>query len=758
MRSEKTLPDSVEIYRTLIDNIPDVVMRFDRACRHLFVSENVSEVVEMKAAEFIGRTHRELGFSREQCRFWEDALKKVITSGRAFETEFSFEGKKGLSFHNWRLIPELDSGGRVRSVLSISRDISAQRRAEQQYQTLFREMLNGFALHEIICDAAGRPVDYRFLAVNPAFERLTGLANEKIAGRTVLEILPKTEPFWIETYGRVALSGEPAFFENYSTELEKYFEVTAFRPAPDQFACIFQDVTVRKKTEQQLRESEARFKALHNASFGGIAIHDQGLILDFNQGLSEITGYTPEELSGMNGLLLISESTRDLVMKNIQAGYEKPYEAIGVRKNGEEYPLRLEARRIPYKGKQVRVVEFRDISESKRIQQERDQIQAQLLQAQKMESVGQLAGGVAHDFNNMLGVILGRAEMALEKLQPDSELFHDLQEISRAAERSAEIVRQLLTFARKQAVSPKVVDLNEEISGMLKMLRRLIGENLELRWHPGQGLWPVRIDPAQVNQILVNLCLNARDAVKDAGRIDIKTGNISFDRANALPDPEFRAGEYLRLSVADNGCGMDEQTLLHVFEPFFTTKPVGKGTGLGLPMVYGAVKQNDGFIQVRSNVGRGTEVSVFLPRHRGPVEMEQAETVISLVRDKLQTVLLVEDETALLKMAEVLLQRLGFKVLSASSPAEALRLAAENPAGIALLLSDVVMPVMNGRELARQVKELCPGIKTLFMSGYTAEVIARHGVLDKDLHFIQKPFSLKELGEKIGKLLESPQT
>ena len=273
---------------------------------------------------------------------------------------------------------------------------------------------------------------------------------------------------------------------------------------------------------RQLKESEARFKILHNASFGGIAIHDKGIILDCNMGLSEISGFSLSELIGMDGLLLIAEQSKKTVMANILSGYEKAYEVMGVRKDGTQYPLRLEARNLPYNEKEIRAVEFRDITEQKKSEEEREKLQSQLNQAQKMESVGRLAGGVAHDFNNMLGVILGRTEMALEDMEENQPLYKDLKEIQYAAQRSADLTKQLLTFARKQIIEPRVIDLNAIVEKMLKMLKRLIGEDIDLLWKPAKDLWPVKMDPSQIDQILANLCLNARDAIKGMGKITVE--------------------------------------------------------------------------------------------------------------------------------------------------------------------------------------------------------------------------------------------
>jgi len=518
---------------------------------------------------------------------------------------------------------------------------------------------------------------------------------------------------------------------------------------------VAQDISDRKQSEDDLQESEARFKALHNASFGGIAIHDKGIILDCNQGLSEITGYSTDELIGMNGLLLISEKTRGLVSQNIQDGYEKPYEAMGLRKNNVEYPLRLEGRNIPYKGKNVRVVEFRDITEQKRQEEEKSQLENKLHQSQKMEAVGQLAGGVAHDFNNMLGVIIGYSEMILEQVDPSQQYRAELEQIQKAAKRSAGLTRQLLTYARKQTVAPRVLDLNETVEGMLNMLRRLIGENINLVWMPGPGLWQINMDPSQIDQILANLCVNARDAIAGVGKLTVETENATFDMEYCATHAGALPGEYVRIAVSDTGSGMDKETLAHIFEPFFTTKNVGEGTGLGLATVYGAVKQNNGFINAHSEPGQGTSFTIYLPRHVETTTETRAPAPAEPVLRGNEIVILVEDEPILLQMTKTILEHLGYIVLTAGSPSEAIILSSEYAGRIHLLVTDVIMPEMNGRQLSARLLENRPEMKCLFMSGYSANIIASQGVLKEGLSFVQKPFSKKELAIKVREALDS---
>jgi signal transduction histidine kinase len=386
--------------------------------------------------------------------------------------------------------------------------------------------------------------------------------------------------------------------------------------------------------------------------------------------------------------------------------------------------------------------------------EEREKLQTQFAQAQKMESVGRLAGGVAHDFNNMLGAILGYTELAMEKVDPAQPLFAYLQEVRKAAERSADLTRQLLAFARKQTVAPKVLDLNETVSGMLKMLQRLIGEDIELAWLPGKDLGSVNVDPSQIDQILANLCVNARDAIAGVGKVTIETGAAAFDEAYCAAHAGFVPGDYVLLAVSDNGCGMDQETLGHLFEPFFTTKEPGKGTGLGLAMVYGAVKQNNGFINVYSEPGQGTTFKIYLPRHEAKAQAQADAAAAHPARGGHETLLLVEDDPALLSMTTMMLGRMGYAVIGAKTPGEAIRLAHEHAGDISLLLTDVVMPEMNGRDLAANILSLYPGMKRLFMSGYTASVIAHHGVLDQGVNFIQKPFSITDLAAKVREALD----
>jgi signal transduction histidine kinase/CheY-like chemotaxis protein len=402
------------------------------------------------------------------------------------------------------------------------------------------------------------------------------------------------------------------------------------------------------------------------------------------------------------------------------------------------------------------VQQARLITDLKKAEKEQSKLQSQLIQAQKMESVGRLAGGVAHDFNNMLSIISGNAEMILEELDQDSSVTDYLQEILKATRRSIDLTRQLLAFARKQTIAPQLLNLNDIIEAMLKMLRRLIGEDILLKWHPAENLWTIKMDPSQIDQILANLCTNARDCIQgqSGGEVIIETDNIFISETYFSGREGVKPGEYVMIAVSDSGCGMSRETLENLFEPFFTTKDMGKGTGLGLATVYGIIQQNNGFVNVYSEPGMGSTFKIYLPRF---IDLRAEPRPVSEVpADKggTETILLVEDETGILQMTTLLLKRLGYTVIPTSSPLEAIRIAQSEPGRIDMLMTDVVMPDMSGRQLVHHLTRFIPDLKYLFSSGYTDNVIAHHGVLEEGIHFINKPYTKKQLAAKIRDVLE----
>ena len=517
------------------------------------------------------------------------------------------------------------------------------------------------------------------------------------------------------------------------------------------FADLAWDIAERKMVVESLSESNERFSAAFNNAPIMITISnlEDGTYLDVNQLFLNISGYRREEVIGKTSVDLnwISASDRAQLKESMQQNGRIYDRELSLRtKAGQTKHCKYWGELISVSGHKRLLSIALDVTDHRKIEQ-------QLLQSQKMESIGSLAGGVAHDFNNMLTVIMGHVHFALMELDSNHPACDNLLQIKRTSERSADLTRQLLAFARKQVISPKVIDLNETIDGSLKMLRRLIGENTQLVWLPAPCLWQIMADPSQIDQILANLCVNARDAIKGTGRITIETHNDTVDSNYCGENPDASPGEYVIMSVSDDGSGMDSETMDRVFEPFFTTKGIGEGTGLGLSTVYGIVKQNYGFINIYSEPGKGTTFTIHLPRQEEnkPKSLIEAK-IVPLPRGQ-ETILLVEDEPSILQITSQLLGRQGYKLLIAGTPGEAMRLAHEYDGEINLLITDVIMPEMNGKDLANTLQSRDPQLKCLYMSGYTDDVIAQHGVLDEGMHFIQKPFSLSDLATKVREVL-----
>jgi len=507
-----------------------------------------------------------------------------------------------------------------------------------------------------------------------------------------------------------------------------------------------------------LNDSEARFRATFEQAAVGIAqVGIDGRWMMVNNKLCDILGYTREELltKSFREINHADDLETDLnYVRQVLADEIKTYslEKRYICRDGSFIwgNLTVSLVRDDLGQPEYFIAVIEEISRRKLAEEERTELESQLHQAQKMESIGRLAGGVAHDFNNMLLVILGHTGIVLEQMDQAHPYHVNLTEIRKAAEHSADLTRQLLAFARKQTVVPTVLDLNEVVAGMLMLLQRLIGEDVQLIWQPAADQLPVKADPSQINQILTNLCVNARDAISDVGKITIETGRRTLDADYCANYVDYVPGDYVKLVVSDNGCGMDKQTLAQIFEPFFTTKKIGVGTGLGLSTVYGIVRQNSGFINVYSELGQGTSFTIYLPRHGGN-ESRQAKTQDTArpMPHGHETILLVEDEPAVLRLTTVMLEKMGYIVLAANNPGEAIRLARELAGGFHLLMTDIVMPDMNGQDLAKELLSLHSQFKILFMSGYTAHVFAKNGVLDEGVHFIQKPFSMQELADKL---------
>ncbi|MFH1981688.1 MAG: PocR ligand-binding domain-containing protein [Pseudomonadota bacterium] len=640
------------------------------------------------------------------------------------------------------------------------RDITDRRQAEDALKEseLFLENMSDIAYR---ADNQGNLV-----WVNSAGERVTGFSRNDLIRKPFLPLFIEADrPSLIDVYKRTLMGESLENTLTFKSGVTCHFTSLPRRSENGDIVGTFgvaRDITAQLDAQRALQRSEARLKKAQETAKIGNWEYDitTGKVWGSEEafriyGIERTSEFLP--LDEIESCILdakkVNQALVDLVTK--KKVYDIEYEINSKGRAGltlihSKADLIFGADGNPVKVHGV----IQDITERKRAEKEKEDLEARLRQALKMEAVGRLAGGVAHDFNNMLSVIIGHADMAMEGVDPAQALYANLEQIKNAGERSADLTRQLLAFARKQTVAPKVLDLNKTVGGMTRMLQRLIGEDIDLAWRPCENLWPVKMDPSQIDQILANLCVNARDAIADVGKITIETGNAEFDEPYCNDHLGFLPGEYVLLAVSDNGCGMDAETLGNIFEPFFTTKESGKGTGLGLATVYGVVKQNEGFINVYSEPDQGTTFRIYLPRHLTKTPHLSEKEVYPPRGRGHETILLVEDELAILRMTTMMLERLGYAVLAARTPGEAIRLAHQYTGMIDLLVTDVVMPEMNGRDLAKNILSFYPNLKRLFMSGYTANVIAHHGVLDEGVNFIQKPFSRENLGAKVREALD----
>jgi len=509
---------------------------------------------------------------------------------------------------------------------------------------------------------------------------------------------------------------------------------------------------VRKQAEDKLRESEDRYRDLVEHSQDLICTHDlDGRILSVNPWASKVLGYAPDELLGMNFRVVLAPQVRDSFgkyMDEIKTHGTAQGLLLVQTRNGEQriWEYKNSLRTDGVTNPVVRGM-AQDITERRNLEQ-------RLHQSQRIEAVGRLAGGIAHDFNNLLTVINGYSELLLDQMKEESPLRKEVEEIKRAGDRAATLTRQLLAFSRQQVLQPKVLDLNEVVSHMDMMLRRLIGEDVEFRTVLGTDLRSVKADPGQIEQVVMNLVVNARDAMPGGGKLTIETSNVFLDEEYSHVHPPVQPGPYVMLAISDTGVGMDEETASKIFEPFFTTKERGKGTGLGLSTVYGIVKQSGGFIWVYSEPGKGSTFKVYFPRTEDRREVpDKGDPPVEDLRGG-KTVLVVEDEESIRELAITILGQYGYAVLSAGDGEEALRIAGEHQGEVSLLLTDVVMPRMGGRELYERLRQLRPGIKVLYMSGYTDNAIVHQGVLDPGIAFLQKPCSPISMVRKVKDVLE----
>ena len=716
----------------------------------------------LTAAKLLGMARGEL-FKQSLARFlhpdsqndYHLHRKQMFETERPQTCDFRMVKKDGTQF--WARLEAIAAKGEDGApvCLAAMSDASERNQTESKLRES-NELLFLFIKHSPIFAYIKEvtATESRVLVASENFEEMIGKPGSEMAGKTMEELFPpefaktiSADDWAVVSSGKILKRDEDLNGRNYAT-----IKFPILRENKRLLAGYTIDITERKQSEDLLRNSEERYRGLVDLAVDGILLGShEGMIIDANKYMSTITGMAREDLVGK----LISDLrfTKESFAKNplrfdlLEKGEIVLSERMMTRPDGSEVSVEMRTKMMP-DGTYQSI--YRDITERKAIEYK-------LRQTQKMESVGRLAGGVAHDFNNMLGVILGFVELTLDKIDIAHSIHGDLLEIQKAATRSAALTRQLLAFASLQPADTKVLDLNETVEGMLKMLRRLIGENIHLVWMRGTDLWPVKMDPSQIDQILVNLCVNARDAISGSGQLSIGTRNVTFDATFCKDYPDCIPGDYVGLFVSDDGCGMDKETLANIFEPFFTTKGLAEGTGLGLATIYGIVRQNSGFIKVDSAPGIGTNFNIYLPRHAVPITQIRAHKASESLKGGKETILVVEDEPSVLKVAEMMLVHLGYTVLAANTPDEALRISATYAGGIDLLITDVLMPELNGKDLAGKMQSLYPRQKSLFMSGYMADIMTPDDTLGKGVHFIQKPFTIKGLASRVREVLDGDE-
>ena len=653
-------------------------------------------------------------------------------------------------------------------ILDVNRAAEALAQSEEKFRNVIQASPMGIHMYEL--KPGGELV---FTGANPAADKILGVDNSQFIGLTLEEAFPAARGSELPgQYRRVAASGNPWRMSQVDYRDDKVagaYEVEVFQTSPGRIAAMFLDITDRIRAEQALRESEQRHRALFESMAQGVVYQNaDGRITSANPAAEEILGLTVDEMTGRTSAdprwHAVSENGSSLpgsehpAMVSLRTG--RPANALMGVTNPRAGDLRwIDVWSTPQfrdgESEPFQVFStFTDVTSRLSARKRREELEQQLRQSQKMEAIGQLAGGIAHDFNNLLTTISGYSELVWEDITEDTRLKSDISEIRKAAAKAAALTQQLLAFSRKQIISPRVLDINQCIDDAHKMLDRLLGETIELQLSIGPDPCRVEADPSQIDQILINLAVNARDAMPEGGVLELSAKPVTLDQKFCRTIADIEPGDFVEITVRDNGHGMTQDTLGHIFEPFFTTKEAGRGTGLGLSTVYGIVKQNRGAVRISSDPGRGTTATIYLPVASGGAQAAAEPRTLEKLGGN-ETILLVEDEDAVKSLTEKLLVSRGYSVITAEDPRHAIEICGDAARHIDLLLTDVVMPHMDGRELYDRLESMRPGLKVLYMSGYAVDVIARHGVLDKDMTFMSKPFSLTTLASKVREALET---
>jgi two-component system cell cycle sensor histidine kinase/response regulator CckA len=752
-RIEQALEESEERYRLLVDSsLTGIYIHLDG--RFVFVNERLAEMLLYSPEEMVGRYYWDFLHPDDV-----DAAKRIGRArdrGERVPSQYAFRVIRKNGQIKWfeAFVTRITYRGRTATMGNVA-DVTERREAEEE---LKREKQRLQALLEqapfgmIMIGADGA-----FQYVNPRFTELFGYRLSDVpSGRDWFrkahpdpEYRHKVIAMWLDDQTGAEPGERPSrvFTVTCKDGTEKVIHFRPVKMAKHQNLITCEDITEREKAISALRESEERFRMLSEASEEGIAIHDRGVILDGNEALARMFGYELSEMIGMNAQQCATPESWQTILKHIASGYDKPYEGVGVKKDGSTFPCQLVGKPFQFQGQTLRVAAFRDITELKRLEE-------QLRQAAKMEAIGRLAGGIAHDFNNLLTAVLGYSNILLQEFEEGTAQHNRLLQMTRAAELAAGLTRQLLAFSRKQVLDVKVLDLNKVISDLHMMLQRLIREDIQLVTVLEPSLGKIKVDPGQLEQIIINLVVNARDAMPGGGKLTIETENVNLDENYARSHSEVDAGAYVMVAVSDTGLGMDSETVSRIFDPFFTTKEKGVGTGLGLSTVYGIVKQHRGHVTVYSEPGHGTTFKIYLPQVQQASDDAGRRSSSREERRGDETILVVEDEEYVRNLVCEALTMLGYSLLCAADPKEAVALCRAYKGPIHLLLTDVILPHMDGKSLFQKMVSYRPGLKVLYVSGYTENFIVQHGVLDEGVQFMHKPFDIDSLAGKVRAVLD----
>jgi len=746
----KQAHERIEYQAKMLASVKDAVLAADRDFRITTWNPGAEAIFGWKTEELLGRTVAELLGPDFLDVSRPEILQELVAKGSVQE-ELTARRRDGAAVMvETSAITVRDEQGDVTGYVSVTRDITERKRAEEEARSSTERLTH--ILESITDGFFALDEKWRFVYINRQSARLIGRSKEELLGRNIWEAFPEVSGWKFEKELRRAMEEEAAVhFEGHNRVMEKWFELHVY-PSPGGLSVFFSDISERKHSAEALQESETRYRDMvENATYGIFRATAEGELMDVNASLGTILGY------GFKEDLLKKNVIRDFFLEPaegaailetaLRTGRLEAREALWRRKDGAAVAVHLAGRMARDAAGNPAVIEA--IVENVT---ERRLLEEQLRQAQKMEAVGQLAGGVAHDFNNLLGVIIGYSEVILDRKSIDDRMRGQLEQVRKAGNSAASLTRQLLAFSRKQALEPRIIDLNILVSDTSRMLQRLIGEHVKLVIVSGAGLGRVKVDPGQMEQVIVNLAVNARDAMPDGGRLTIETSNAILDLNYAQSHVGVVPGPYVLLTVSDSGMGMPPETVSHIFEPFFTTKK--QGTGLGLATVYGIIQQSGGHLWVYSEVGHGTSFKIYLPRVQDDASVTEEEEAKARPPRGTETVLLVEDAEHLRLVVREFLHRLGYTVMEADGGQEALKLAKKHKGPIHLLLSDVVMPEMSGRHLWEKMSELRPDTKVLFMSGYTDDAIVHHGILEGGLSLLSKPFTQLALAKKIREVLD----